>query len=135
MKVKCWLMALATVLTMFCATGRLDASKVELLAKAHNVRIINNTMIPKSYILRHTKEPEVWVNIIYLKPMEIFHTRLVAGRYYYELYDVSDDGEYIRSNGKTGYFSIDERQLKKGYLIELELYPFDNKGKDWTGEW
>lgn len=103
-----------------------------LIDEAFRVRIINNTTESKGYILQHTKEKKVWVNIMNLPPQGIFHTHLIPGRYKYGIFDVDDTAdEYETSNIDYGYFTVEKWQLEKGYIIFLKEYPYDLQGEDW----
>lgn len=108
-------------------------ASANLLDSAYKIRIINNSDVAKGYLVKHTKNPAVWINIMKLQPQGIFYTRLIPGRYSYQIFDVDDYiDDYHISNVDTGYFSVDEEQLKRGYIIFLKEYPYDNQGKDWT---
>jgi hypothetical protein len=109
-----------------------DVVNEALLERAYDVRIVNNTTTAKYYLLQHTTEPTVWVNIMRLEPQGIFKTKLITGRYEYRIGNVYDDGDYETEQTDEGYFSVTDADLMGGYMLYLGEYPFDNQGKDWT---
>jgi len=106
----------------------------ELLNRSNKVRVVNDTIIHKMYVVQNINETKVWINIIDLEPMGIFHTRLIPGRYQFMIADYyQTDDEVVLENLTKGYFSLSENDLKNGYTIFLSVYPFDNQDRDWEG--
>lgn len=108
----------------------------ELKAKAFKIRVINDTVETYAYRVVNVKEPKVWLNLMCMEPMQIEHQRIIPGRYSYKLIryesgecDLNSEMSVIDS----GYFNVNERQLKKGYIIFLSLPPYDNREETWEG--
>lgn len=104
------------------------AASYDLLRKAaYAITINNDTEVRKAYLVRHHTELQIWINIMDLKPGEIFRTSMIPGTYKFTVADVKyrSDGTPRWHYLESGTFTVTKEQLQDSYVIRLSQYPCD----------